>query len=102
MPNRLGTKRRKKMNKCKLMYHFDPANELGDKSRRELIQRIIDGQASDEEQKWFDDSVTDCANCECKSYCIQVSALKDIIRENVEKKKAPADLLDAIKKKIKS
>lgn len=90
------------MSKCKLMYHFDPANELRDKNRKELIQRIIDGQASEEEQSWFDESIKDCSNCECRNYCNQLKSLKDLLRENIKTKKAPADLLDAIKKKIKS
>jgi hypothetical protein len=70
------------------------------KVRRDLIQKIIDGQANDSEQALYDEVITKCNNCQCKQYCEQELAIKSLIQSKLDRKRVPLDVLEKIKTAI--
>jgi hypothetical protein len=68
--------------------------------RRDLIQKIIDGQASEEEQLMYEGIISKCKNCQCRQYCEQELAIKNLIQTKLDRKRVPLDILEEIKTKI--
>ena len=65
--------------------------------RRDLIQRIIDGQANEEELSLYNDIISKCNDCKCKQYCEQELAIKNLLQTKLDRKRVPLDVLDKIK-----
>lgn len=64
----------------------------------ELLQLIVDGEASPEQKLFFDTHIDDCVEClDCYK---QDLSLRQTLREKVSKKQVPQDLVDCIRDKI--
>lgn len=90
-------KTKKQMPDC---YLSDNCNGKGCKdypAKRDLMQKIIDGQATPEEQIYYDEIIAKCNECRCKEYCDQELAIKNLIRTKLDKKRVPLDVLEKIK-----
>lgn len=68
--------------------------------RRDLIQKIIDGQATEKEQESYDEIISKCNDCKCKKYCEQELAIKNILQTKLDRKRVPLDIVESIKIKI--
>jgi len=68
--------------------------------RRDLIQRIIDGQANKEELKLYNNVISNCNNCKCRKYCEQELAIKNLLQTKLDRKRVPLDIVEKIKTKI--
>ena len=55
-------------------------------TRRDLIQKVIDGQASDEEKMLYDDVISKCNDCKCKQFCEQEMAIKNLLQTKLDRK----------------
>lgn len=69
-------------------------------TRRDLIQKIIDGQANEEEQKMYDSIISSCVNCSCRQFCEQELAIKNLLKTKLDRKRVPLDIIEKIKTKI--
>jgi hypothetical protein len=69
--------------------------------KRDMLQRIIDGQATLREQEIYNTIVNECMDCACRLYCEQELAIKNLLRTKLDKKRVPLDLIDKIKSRIK-
>jgi len=63
-----------------------------------LLQLIIDNEADINEQEAFEQKLKDCMDC-YKSYHLE-KAIKDTLRNKIEKKTVPVSLIQEIKNKI--
>lgn len=68
--------------------------------RRDLIQKVIDGQANKYEKSMYDDVISKCSNCQCKQYCEQELAIKNLLQTKLDRKRVPLDIVEKIKSKI--
>lgn len=68
--------------------------------RKDLIQKIIDGQANEEEQKLYEGIISKCQNCQCRQYCEQELAIKNLLQTKLDRKRVPLDILEKIKTNI--
>jgi len=68
--------------------------------RKDLIQKIIDGQASEKEQELYDSIIAKCQNCKCRQYCDQELAIKNLLQTKLDRKRVPLDVLEKIKTSI--
>ena len=68
--------------------------------RRDLIQRIIDGQASPEESELYNEIISKCNDCRCRQYCEQEVAIKKLLQTKLDRKRVPLDIVEKIKTKI--
>lgn len=68
--------------------------------RRDIIQKIVDGQATDEEQKKYQQIIAQCENCTCRQYCEQELAIKNLIQTKLGRKRVPLDIVEKIKTNI--
>ncbi|MCG8310388.1 MAG: hypothetical protein MI975_23555 [Cytophagales bacterium] len=68
--------------------------------RRNLIQKIIDGQASEEEKKLYNEVISKCNNCNCRKYCEQELAIKNLLQTKLDRKRVPLDIVEKIKTSI--
>jgi hypothetical protein len=66
----------------------------------EVLQKIIDGQATPQEEKFYQEIVKECMDCFCRQYCEQELAIKNLLKTKLDKKRVPLDLIDAIKSKF--
>lgn len=64
-----------------------------------LLQLMLDGEASEEEAKIFNDHIEKCMPC--YEYYNLEKTIKEIIQTKIERKAVPGDLVDSIKSKIK-
>ncbi len=65
----------------------------------EVLHLLLDGEASEEESKYFRQHIQRCMPCyEC--YNLEM-AIKEIIQTKIERKPVPQDLVNTIKLKIK-
>jgi len=69
--------------------------------KREMLQRIIDGQATPEEHEFYNTIVKECMDCACRLYCEQELAIKNLPKTKLDKKRVPLDLIDKIRSGIK-
>jgi len=69
-------------------------------ARRDLIQKIIDGQASSEELGMYNQIMDSCVNCQCRQYCEQELAIKNLLQTKLDYKRVPLDVVEKIKTKI--
>jgi len=68
--------------------------------RRDLIQKIIDGQANEEELAMYNNIIDSCVNCTCRQYCEQELAIKNLLQTKLDRKRVPLDVVEKIKTKI--
>ncbi len=66
----------------------------------ELLELIIDGEASPEEEKHFHKHLNDCLPC-YETYNLEAS-IKKLIQTKVTRKQVPDDLIQKIRSKIRS
>ncbi len=70
------------------------------KIRQEFLEKVIDGQATPEEEKEYQEVMEHCGNCQCRAYCDEILAIKNLLKNKLGKKEVPTDLIDNIKAKI--
>lgn len=68
--------------------------------RRDLIQKIIDGQANEDEMNLYNDVISKCNNCKCRQYCEQELAIKNLLKSKLDRKRVPLDIVEKIKTRI--
>ncbi len=68
--------------------------------RKDLIQKIIDGQASKDEQVMYDNIISRCNDCRCHKYCEQELAIKNLIQTKLNRKRVPLDIYEKIRNRI--
>ena len=68
--------------------------------RIELLQKVVDSQATVEERMAFTKMVSECENCLCKIYCQQQLEIKQLLRSHLDRKRVPIDMIEAIKKRV--
>jgi len=66
----------------------------------ELLELITDGEASPEEERQFRKHIDDCLPC-LETYNLEKS-IKEMLRNKLEKKQVPEDLILSIKEKIRN
>ena len=79
---------------------FDCPQGIDNEERIELLQRIVDGQATNEEKGIFYNSMEDCEKCHCKNLCEQHLEIKSILKEKLVPIPMPNGLIEEIKGKI--
>lgn len=65
-----------------------------------VIQYIIDGEASPEQQQHFDKHIVECMQC-FEQYNLDKS-IKQAIKTKISKKEVPLNLIEEIKFKVKN
>lgn len=97
----MDNKDSKQFKHCCLMNEYgEPGCDNYDQ-RRDLLQKIIDGQADNGEKEAYDKVINQCANCHCRQYCEQEIAIKNLLKTKLDRKRVPLDLVELIKSKIK-
>lgn len=66
----------------------------------EILQKIVDGQATPKEEAFYNRIIEECMDCFCRQYCEQELAIKHLLRTKLDKKRVPIDLIDKIKSKF--
>ncbi|MCC5928414.1 MAG: hypothetical protein JJU28_04120 [Cyclobacteriaceae bacterium] len=79
-----------------------PAGVDRSRLRDEIMPRIIDGQASNDEEKYFFEVVEKCVHCECKEKCTEQLAIKFLLKNNLKRLKVPDDLRQSIRAAMNS
>ena len=69
-----------------------------DEECNRLLQIILDGEASENDEKAFFQHIKNCSYC-YNGYMLEKS-IRKLIRTKIKKESVPADLLDSIKLKI--
>lgn len=69
--------------------------------RIDLLQKVVDGQASAEEQEEFDKIVQECENCQCRLYCQQQLVIRELLRTRLDRKRVPIDMIEQIRERIR-
>jgi hypothetical protein len=65
--------------------------------RKDLIQKVVDGQASEEEMVLYEEVIARCQDCKCREYCEQELAIKNLLQTKLDRKRVPLDILQKIK-----
>ena len=68
--------------------------------RKDLIQKIIDGQASEDELSLYNAISSKCSDCSCRKYCEQELAIKNLLQTKLDRKSVPLDIVEKIKTRI--
>lgn len=68
--------------------------------RIELLQKVVDSQATVDERMAFNKMVSECENCFCKIYCQQQLEIKQLLRTHLDRKRVPIDIIEEIKKRL--
>jgi len=71
-----------------------------DEECNRLLQLILDGEASENDEKTFFQHIKNCSYC-YNGYKLEKS-IRKLIRTKMRKESVPADLVDSIKLKIQS
>lgn len=85
---------------CPFLDQFDTPGCDNYSMRRDLLQKVIDGQANSAERVRYESMVSECTNCQCRKFCEQEIAIKNIIITKLDRKRVPLDLVEMIKMKI--
>lgn len=64
----------------------------------EVLQLILDGEGTEEDRKHFEQQMDSCWTC-FQEYNVDI-AVKDLLKQKIEKKEVPASLVDSIRSKI--
>ena len=89
-----------RFDKCKIAEQCKVPGCENYAQKRDIIQKIIDGQATEEEQELYNEIIAKCNDCQCKEYCDQEMAIKNLIQTKIDRKKVPLDILENIKTNI--
>ena len=65
----------------------------------ELLQLVLDGEASDSEKNYYMHHIEECMPC-YRNYNIETE-IRNVLRSKLEKKPVPTDLLFSIRSKVK-
>ncbi|MCK5101953.1 MAG: hypothetical protein KAR17_04030 [Cyclobacteriaceae bacterium] len=68
--------------------------------RKDLIQKIIDGQANEDELSLYNAISSKCSDCKCRQYCEQELAIKNLLQTKLDRKRVPLDIIEKIKTRI--
>jgi hypothetical protein len=68
--------------------------------RLDILQKVIDEQATGEELEQYRLIMNECAECKCKEYCEEQLVIKNLVQTKIDRKRVPIDLIDTIKSKI--
>ena len=79
---------------------YDCPQGIDPQDRLKLLHRIVDGQASDNEETFFFDSIKNCNVCVCKDICNEHIKIKSVLKQKFQDRPLPEDLIDQIKDKI--
>lgn len=63
-----------------------------------ILQEILDGEASDFEEKYFRAHIDECMSC-YEQYNLE-KTIRQVLKTKIEKKAVPVDLIQSIKLKI--
>jgi anti-sigma factor (TIGR02949 family) len=64
-----------------------------------VLNLIIDGEADENEEMFFNTHVKECL--QCSQYYTIDQAIREAIRKKLEKKEAPEDLIHSLRTKVK-
>ena len=64
----------------------------------EVLQLILDGEADQEQQLYFSQHIKNCVPCLDHYHLDQ--EIKNLIKQKIEKKSVPSDLIESIRNKI--
>lgn len=79
---------------------FECPQGVDPEERKVLLQRIIDGQATESEAKYFYKTLENCENCQCRHQCDQHLEIKNLLKEKIINKPLPEGLIEDIKNRI--
>ena len=65
----------------------------------EVLNLLLDEEASDEQEKYYYDHIDECWNC-FKDYELE-KAIRELVKNKVEKKSVPSSLIEEIKLQIR-
>jgi len=65
-----------------------------------LLELVMDGEATPEEEKHFHKHINDCLPC-FETFNMEQS-IKEMLQTKLEKKQVPEDLINSIKQKIRN
>jgi len=82
--------------KFKLVDSMEADGQIDD-----FIQKVVDGQASENEKNAFNRAVHYCHDCMCKAISEEQYDIKQLLQERFQAKMHPDDLLEKIKSKLK-
>ncbi len=85
---------------CPFLDQFGASNCNNYSNRRDLLQKVIDGQTNLDEQARYESMIEDCTNCQCRKFCEQEIAIKNLLITKLNRKRVPLDLVEMIKMKI--
>jgi len=66
----------------------------------EVVYSILDGEATDEDIKYFEENIK-CCDKSMAEYNLS-KCLKEVLRDKLQKKEVSQDLIDCIKNKLKN
>lgn len=67
---------------------------------RDLLHKVVDGQASESELLFFEEAVTRCHDCKCRIWKEEQVAVKEKVKDTLGTKDLPVELLSKIRKKL--
>jgi len=70
--------------------------------KRDIIEKVIDGQATDEEKLLYESFIAQCADCQCRQFCEQEIAIKNLLQTKLDRKRIPLDFVEQIRSRIKT
>ena len=79
---------------------YDCPQGINLEERKEILQKIVDGQATKDEERLFYQSMENCDKCQCRNLCEQHLEIKSLLKEQLNPKPIPQGLIDEIKSKI--
>jgi hypothetical protein len=85
---------------CPFLDQFGASGCNNYSSRIDLLQKVIDGQATTDEQTLYESMINECTNCMCRKFCEQEIAIKNLLITKLDRKRVPLDLVEMIKLKI--
>jgi len=85
---------------CPFLSQFGMSGCDNYSNRRDLLQKVIDGQANSDEQALYQSMINECTNCQCRKFCEQEIAIKNLLITKLDRKRVPLDLVEMIKMKI--
>jgi hypothetical protein len=94
-------KNREEDYECPFLNQFGAPGCDNYSGRIDLLQKVIDGQATPEEKALYESMINECTNCMCRKFCEQEIAIKNLLITKLDRKRVPLDLVEMIKMKIK-
>ncbi len=70
--------------------------------KRDIIEKVIDGQATEEEKLLYESFITQCVDCQCRQFCEQEIAIRNLLQTKLDRKRVPLDFLEQLRTRIKT